>query len=68
MRVRAQMHGTTDMMLNVDCRDVHAFNSELYGRLVRYPTEVITIMDSVIKDIYGEISSTSGDAAEVLVR
>ena len=62
------MHGTQELMLNVDCRDLHAFSSELYSRLVRYPTEVITIMDSVIKSIYGDMSSSTADTAEVLVR
>lgn len=54
-------------MLNVDCRDLHSFSSELYDKLIKYPTEVITLMDSAVKGVYAGIAAIAAETAEVQV-
>ena len=61
------MHTADECMLNVDCRDLHSFSSELYDKLIKYPTEVITLMDSAVKYVYASIAAIAPETAEIQV-
>jgi len=54
-------------MLNVDSDDLHSFNPELYSKLIKYPSEVITLMDGAVKLVYAEIADIQAETAEVQV-
>ncbi|CAL8467630.1 g7168 [Coccomyxa elongata] len=60
-----EMHASREGMLNVDCHDLHAYNSELYKKLIKYPSEVITLMDGAVKLVYADITQTQAEFAEV---
>lgn len=62
------MHASGEGMLNVDCHDLHAYNSEIYSKLIKYPSEVITLMDGAVKLVYADIAQTQAENAEVQVR
>lgn len=62
-----QMHASGEGMVNVDCHDLHAYNSELYSKLIKYPSEVITLMDGAVKLVYADIAQTQAENAEVQV-
>ena len=61
------MHATAEIMLSVDMHDLHAFSSELYSKVVTYPSEVITLMDSAVKMVYADIASVPAETVEVQV-
>lgn len=61
------MHASREGMLNVDCHDLHAYSSELYKKLIKYPSEVITLMDGAVKLVYADITQTQAEFAEVQV-
>jgi hypothetical protein len=42
---------TDQSVLNLDCMNLHAFNPELYDNLVKYPQEIIPILDAVAADV-----------------
>jgi DNA replicative helicase MCM subunit Mcm2 (Cdc46/Mcm family) len=62
------MHASGEGMLNVDCHDLHTYNPELYSKLIKYPSEVITLMDGAVKLVYADIAQTQAENAEVQVR
>lgn len=48
------IHGVLEMegeWLDVDAHDVFNYDVELYGKMVRYPLEVLAIFDIVLMDI-----------------
>jgi len=48
------IHGVLEMegeWLDVDAHDVFDYDVELYGKMVRYPLEVLAIFDIVLMDI-----------------
>jgi len=36
--------------LNVDCRNLHSFDEELYAQLIAFPQEVLPALDTVVND------------------
>ncbi|CAL1384886.1 unnamed protein product [Linum trigynum] len=42
--------------LDVDAHDVFDYNPELYGKMVRYPLEVLAIFDIVLMDMVSQIN------------
>lgn len=62
------MDASGEGMLNVDCHDLHTYNPELYSKLIKYPSEVITLMDGAVKLVYADIAQTQAENAEVQVR
>lgn len=50
-----QIHDTQICFMDLDCADVLAFNRALYWDLVRFPQEVIALMDMCVTSIYNEL-------------
>ena len=63
----AQMHAMGKDMLSVDLHDLHAFSSDLYRKLITYPSEVMTLMDSAAKVVLGDIAGVPAETADVQV-
>eukprot|EP01028_Stygiella_incarcerata_P006150 TRINITY_DN2513_c0_g1_i4.p1 TRINITY_DN2513_c0_g1~~TRINITY_DN2513_c0_g1_i4.p1 ORF type:complete len:751 (+),score=205.90 TRINITY_DN2513_c0_g1_i4:55-2307(+) len=49
------LHSTSSVNLNVDCRNLKEFDDGLCGQLLSYPQEIIPIMDLVVGQLYQEI-------------
>ena len=47
--------------VNVDSNDIHAFDPELYKLLIKYPAEMITLMDDAVKLAYAEAFSQNAE-------
>ena len=52
----AQIRVTREMWLELDCGDLHAFDADLYDKLVKYPREMIPIFDLAINKIYTTVT------------
>lgn len=62
-----QIHENGERMLNVDCHDLHSYNSELYKKLIKYPNEIISIMDGAVKALYADIVDVQAEDVEIQV-
>ena len=51
------MHEDGETVLNVDAADVLAFDPTLYAQLVKYPSEVITLMDEEARTLVAELAT-----------
>ena len=49
--------------MNVDSNDIYAYDPELYKQLIKYPAEMITLMDDAVKLAYAD--STQQNAEDV---
>lgn len=45
---------TEETSLNLNSEYLESFNSTLYKQLVSYPTEVISLMDVIINELFSE--------------
>ena len=53
--------------INLDCGHVRSFDIDLYEKLVRFPTEAITILDVVLTELYSETYQYRSDFMEVQI-
>ena len=58
------MHEDGETVLNVDAADVLAFDPTLYAQLVKYPSEVITLMDEEARTLVAELA-TGGEGGDM---
>jgi DNA replication licensing factor MCM4 len=54
-----QMIRTDQVVLNLDCQNLHAFNPGLYENLVSYPQEIIPMFDMIAGNIRDRIFEVS---------
>jgi len=62
---QAYMRGAN--FINLDCGHVRSFDSSIYDKLVRFPTEAITILDVVLTELYSEEYQYRSDFVEVSI-
>ena len=53
------MYEDGETVLNVDAADVLAFDPTLYAQLVKYPSEVITLMDEEARTLVAELAAAA---------
>ena len=53
--------------INLDCSHLRAFDPTLYDKLIRFPTEAITILDVVLTELYTEAFQDRSDFMEVSI-
>jgi DNA replication licensing factor MCM4 len=56
------MYEDSETVLNVDAADVLGFDPTLYAQLVKYPSEVITLMDEEARALVAELAAAAGGA------
>jgi len=62
---QAYMRGAN--FINLDCGHVRSFDSSIYDKLVRFPTEAITILDVVLTELYSEEYQYRSDFVDVSI-
>ena len=65
VRLLQQLAADGDAVLNVDAADVAAFDATLYSQLLKYPSEVITLLDDEARHVVAGL--TGADPADVNV-
>lgn len=53
------MTKTGERSLNIDCTQLYEFNNQLYEQLIKYPTEIIPLMDVVVNQVYCDVADPS---------
>ena len=53
--------------VNVDSSDIHAFDAELYKMLIKYPAEMITLMDDAVKLAYADATQQNAEDVNLQV-
>jgi DNA replication licensing factor MCM4 len=59
---------TQENILNIDCTDMFDYNQTLYSQLIRYPQEIIPLMDYLIDEIFHELYSDVEMSNRIQVR
>lgn len=54
-----EMHECETFNLNIDLQHLKSFNPDSYKQVITFPIEMITIFDSVIKEIYSSLFTTA---------
>lgn len=62
-----QAYIKTANFINLDCGHLRAFDASLYDKLIRFPTEAITILDVVLTELYTEAFENRSDFMEVSI-
>lgn len=62
-----QIKDTDATHFDLDCQDLRAFDDSLYRQLVRYPQEVVPILDLVIGELFTD-NVNSGDVRAIQTR
>ena len=62
-----QAYASGRTFINLDCGHLRAFDASLYDKLVRFPTEAITILDVVLTELYTELFENRSDFVEVQI-
>ena len=62
-----QAYANSQYWINLDCEHLRSFDASLYEKLVRFPTEAITILDVVLTDLYTEMFQNRSDFQEVQI-
>lgn len=47
--------------MNVDSYDIYAYDPELYKMLIKYPAEMITLMDDAVKLAYADATQQNAE-------
>ena len=47
--------------MNVDSNDIYAYDPELYKMLIKYPAEMITLMDDAVKLAYADATQQNAE-------
>lgn len=53
--------------VNVDSNDIYAFDPELYKMLIKYPAEMITLMDDAVKLAYADATQQNAEDVHLQV-
>jgi len=53
--------------VNVDSGDIYAFDAELYKMLIKYPAEMITLMDDAVKLAYADATQQNAEDVNLQV-
>jgi DNA replication licensing factor MCM4 len=62
-----QAYANRTNFINLDCSHLRSFDAPLYDKLVRFPTEAITILDVVLTELYTEAFENRSDFMEVSI-
>jgi hypothetical protein len=62
-----QAYANSQYWINLDCGHLRSFDSSLYQKLIRFPTEAITILDVVLTELYTEMFQNRSDFQEVSI-
>jgi DNA replication licensing factor MCM4 len=62
-----QAYANSQYWINLDCGHLRSFDSSLYEKLIRFPTEAITILDVVLTELYTEMFQNRSDFQEVSI-
>lgn len=68
MRVRCALQMPAGQgQVNVDSNDIHAYDPELYKQLIKYPAEMITLMDDAVKLAYADATQQNAEDVNLQV-
>lgn len=72
IKILEDMSLTQDYVINVDCEDVYKFDKELYNQVIKYPQEIIPLMDICFflkfKKIAPSVNDFSAGVPKIQVR
>ena len=60
-----QAYANTANYINLDCAHLRTFDNSLYDKLIRFPTETITILDVVLTELYTDTFENRSDFMEI---